>query len=406
MKAIFGSTIIIALGQVSYGLAQWGLITFLIQSHGLSVAGEYALALAIITPVILFFNFSLREVLSTDVANKRSFTEFFNLRLISIVVTLVLISSLFLVLSLSKIAYLVLLTKAVEAISDLYCGAMQRAKRASAVGMSALLRSLFGALCFYGAYKVSGGVVGGFLGLIVSWAAVILFFDVKNSLVTNSSRLLRPKPSYLADYRVIIQETAPLFISLSLTSLVFNIPRYALSSEELGLFTAIISFALFANLVCIAIGQAIINPLSRAFESANVAGFLKLVVFGQAIATLLAIGLAALALIAGEWLLYLIYGASVSQYADLFLPLMIIAAPLYWAQVFNYVAISVHAYKFHTATTILSGVVSAIIAMLLTPHLGVLGAGIAMGTAGVVQMFGYAIGVYYKFKVRGQSVRI
>src|SRR6478736_8178439 len=71
-------------GNVLYSACQWGIVLVLAKLGTAVQVGEYALALAVSAPVVLFANLHLRVLLASDVNNKFSFGQYLTFRFLSL----------------------------------------------------------------------------------------------------------------------------------------------------------------------------------------------------------------------------------------------------------------------------------------------------------------------------------
>src|ERR1700722_19919757 len=67
-------------GNVVYAICQWGMIVALAKMGNSFMIGQFALGLAIATPVLMFTNLHLRVVQASDAKRLYSFREYLQLR--------------------------------------------------------------------------------------------------------------------------------------------------------------------------------------------------------------------------------------------------------------------------------------------------------------------------------------
>src|SRR5579871_1476894 len=116
-------------GNIVYYGSQWGVLALIAKLSDAAAAGRYALALAIVTPVMLLANLQLRAVLATDSRQRNAFRDYLAVRVIT---------TLLAVLGLCVFAWaanrweitVILLwiaaAKIPESISDIFYGLMQQ----------------------------------------------------------------------------------------------------------------------------------------------------------------------------------------------------------------------------------------------------------------------------------------
>ena len=69
------------IGDALYAACQWGLLMVLARLGTPEMVGQFALALAVTAPVIIFSNLGLRPLQSTDACHQFAFGDYLTLRL-------------------------------------------------------------------------------------------------------------------------------------------------------------------------------------------------------------------------------------------------------------------------------------------------------------------------------------
>ena len=130
------------IGNVVQAGAQWGIVVVLARLGDADSVGGYALALAIVSPVFLFFNMHLRALLATDVSLNTSVGTYFSLRLAtaSAATVLLLAAACFRGPEQGLVLAGLALAKAFEAISELLYGELQRTGQMDRIGKSMIVR--------------------------------------------------------------------------------------------------------------------------------------------------------------------------------------------------------------------------------------------------------------------------
>ncbi|MDP2995871.1 MAG: hypothetical protein Q8N47_00195, partial [Bryobacterales bacterium] len=68
-------------GNVIYAAGQWAILSLIAKLGGGEMLGQYALAVAVTTPVVMLSHLNLRAVLATDVGRQRPFGDYLAVRL-------------------------------------------------------------------------------------------------------------------------------------------------------------------------------------------------------------------------------------------------------------------------------------------------------------------------------------
>ena len=71
-------------GNVVYAGCQWGMLVVLAKLGSPARVGEFALALAVTAPILMFTNLALRAVQATDSRQEYTFGDYLGLRLLSL----------------------------------------------------------------------------------------------------------------------------------------------------------------------------------------------------------------------------------------------------------------------------------------------------------------------------------
>ena len=131
-------------GNVVYAACQFGMLSVLAKLGSPSIVGQYALGLAITAPVFMMTNLQLRGVQATDAHHEFGFADYFTLRLISTLLgtLVILLLTLFAVYDTSTKMVIVLVAgaKAIETISDVIAGHLQKSERLDQVARALMIR--------------------------------------------------------------------------------------------------------------------------------------------------------------------------------------------------------------------------------------------------------------------------
>lgn len=379
-------------GNLTYGAGQWVTLMLLAKLAGPVMLGQFALGLAISTPVFMLANLSLRNVLATDARKQFPLGGYLALRLIATPLAMLVVAGITLGCDYSsatvKVVVAVALAKAMESISLILYGFMQRQERMDRVGRSQLFRGILPpvgmGLCLW----LTGEVLWGTLAMAAAWGLVLAVYDLPNA-----ARLLaemrRKSPSRdglkplfdLGTLRSLLVTALPLGLTFMFVALNINIPRYFFDEHNLGIFAAVASPILVGNMVILSMGQASMPRLARDSAERNPSAFKALLLRLLGLATLLGVCGLALALLAGGPILNLLFTPEIAEHTHL-LNLLVVAAIIEFnASLLGSAVIATRAFSHllvaYAAITPLALLFSA----LLIPALGLPGAAWAlMGT--------------------------
>jgi len=378
-------------GNAVYAAGQWAILSLAAKLGGREMLGQYALAVAVTTPVVMLSHLNLRAVLATDMEERHRFGDYLAVRLATTGLGLGGIA----VIAWGAgyrgpLAAVILATGAaqsVENVSDIYYGAMQRRERMDQIARSMMARSVVSAAAFGAAVWASGSLVAGVAALGLGRAAVLLVYDRPRGPA--GERVARPE---WGEGWKIARTALPLGVVLMLVALNSNLPRYAieryLGTLELGAFAAAASFVTAGSTLVNAIGQAATPRLARYASQRNRARFLRLSLQLGALALGLGAAGAAAAGLAGKLALSVVYRPEYAAYGGVLTAALGAAGLGYLAATFGYVITAARAFRVQAP---LLGCVAAccgVAAWLLVPRFGLYGAVMALAAAACVQIAG------------------
>src|SRR5689334_19060156 len=254
-------------GNVVYAAGQWALLSLIAKLGSAEMLGQYALAVAITSPVAMLSHLNLRAVIATDVAGKHPFGDYVVVRLLATVVGLAAIATLAWIAAPGARMVPVILAAGVaqsaENVSDTFYGAFQRKDRMDKIARSMMGRALLSATALGVVLWITRDVVFATVALAVARVISLLLFDIR----TGESLARGPRSGQW----LIFQTALPLGAVLMLVTLNTNLPRYAiertLGTRELGGFAAAASFLTTGNTVVNALGQSATPRLARFFAA-------------------------------------------------------------------------------------------------------------------------------------------
>ena len=284
-------------------IAQWATMLFVARLIGLKAAGDYAIALAIVNPVILFAALQLRTIQVADAGGRYRFADILHLR-----IWMLLAAGLAVVQfgTLTKVSLTLLLGllawKGAESVADIYHGAFQKSGRMDWVAQSIVTRSAMLLALVIGA-GWSGQPLG--YGLAAagfgSWL-IFLSFDraqARQLGLDEGASLLPSWPPPWTSFRALLASGFPLGVAMMLISLCASVPRFALERfagrEALGLFATTAALAQTLALLMNAFSQASSAGLAKSAHGGDFDSFrgeiARLLFVGTAVLTLALSGL-------------------------------------------------------------------------------------------------------------------
>jgi O-antigen/teichoic acid export membrane protein len=306
------------------------------------VVGRFAFGLSIAAPILMLSNLQLRQVQASDAINKYAFGDYFTVRWLTTSMALLVIAGVCFFARRGSYASWVLLViglaKAVESIGDVIHGLFQKHERMDIIAISMSLKGVLSIAAMGATYWYTHSLLASVLAMGFAWTITILLYDMNmaNSFLrqiggtaTWRSGIFAYRCSSMRAVWRLMVESVPLGAVMCLISLHTNIPRLVIErcsgEHALGLFVAISYFMQIGFLIEVALGQAAIPRLAQFFAQRRYDRFQWLV--WQCLFVALALGIAGVggAMIAGRFILMLVYGAEYAQHNTILVWMMVAA---------------------------------------------------------------------------------
>lgn len=380
-------------GYTVYAGCQWGMLVSLAKLGTAAMVGQFALGLAITAPLLMFTNLQLRSVLATDSRDEYKFADYLGLRLSC---TLLALLSLPVIAFFSRcgvttfvVVVLVGVAKGIESISDVYFGRLQQHELMQPMAKSLIVKGLLSLVTFWLALRVTRNLIWAAAGLIVAWALVLLFYDMRVAQLAAGGGFVFPSFSP-GTMRRLAWRSLPLGVMSMLVSLNVNIPRYfiegRLGAAALGIFAALIYPMTAGTFVVTALGQSALPVLARNFAAGNKIGqpFLTLLLKICASGLLLGAAGVMLCLGAGRQLLTAFYRPEYAKHVNVLVWLAVAASLNYVATFLNAGVTATREFSVLTVPYILQATLALGMSAALVSYAGLLGA--AWASCGISAM--------------------
>ena len=358
-------------GNFIFAFSQWVILIFFARMTNQENLGQYALALAIVTPIFAVGNLQLRPLYILDVNSeqKYTYTHFYYLRLICSFIALAccLVVGLFFNVSI-LVLLLVGLLKFFESYSDIIYAYYNAHHQTQLISKSLFLK---------GTLSVLAVAVG--LYLFDFYTALILFLFVYLVVWLVIDNLYIQKTQEIKKMSLdleIMKSAIPMGISLGIVTLQSNIPRLFLdqyaSIEAVGIFTVLSYFIIVGSIFINSICQYLSPRLTHAWNH-NRAYFKKLLSMALLVAGGLGLIAIFLSYFIGEFVLNLVYGAEYIAYTDAFVLTMVAGFILYLATVLGYTLTAIGFIKQQVYLFSIVLIFSVLVSYLCIPEYGIIG---------------------------------
>jgi O-antigen/teichoic acid export membrane protein len=306
-------------GNLFHALCQWGVLVALAKLGSAEYLGEFALGLAIATPVFMFTDLNLRAFQATDARGQFEFSDYWVVRLLGVTVSLVAIGGALLVGGWSResalVIFVVALGKACESLSDITYGLFQKHERMGAIALSLALRGAFSTLALISVLWLTGSLLAAVGAMTIARLLVLMGRDLWVSHRLESLHLAWSPPTI----RRVVRSALPLGIVMMLVSLNASLPlywiRHELGTVQVAYFAALLYFLSVGRVVIDAITQPASPRLARHLQEGRGDAFrslqFRMVGFGLAVGAACVLG----ALLLGEPLLAFFYAPEYGRHA-------------------------------------------------------------------------------------------
>ena len=405
LKANFSWTLF---GNVLYSSSQFGILIVLAKIGSPEIVGQFTLALALSSPIFLFFNFKLRAVQATDQSNQYTFNEYYNLRLITSVIVIVILIIIMSLTNYSTEVKIIIMgvgiAKFFDALSDIVHGLIQKNEAMHIIAKSIILKGMLSLFLIAVSYYLTRELVISIGLMAISSLIIYYFFDVPQS------------KRYGAKYKVnlylnsrlmkLLILSLPLGITVVLGSLNTNIPRYFIEhyngQYELGIFAGISFLLVACGTLINALGQVVTPRLANYYQ------FQKFKLFYQLLYKSIIIGffIGILGLIIvyflGEQILTVVYTKEYANYNNVFMIIMIGAIFLYTTVFFGTGLTAMRKFKLQLPIHVFSFCVVLLTSVIFIPKYGVTGGAFVILFGNLASSIGYfSTFIYIKYTENG-----
>lgn len=372
-----------------FAAGQWAILSLTAKLGGSEMLGQYALALAVATPIAMLSHLNLRAVLATDIERRHPFGDYLAVRLATVAAGLA--ATLAVAWGFGygwpRAVAIILagLVLNLDNLSDIYYGALQRRERMDKVAVSMGARGVLSAPAFGLAIAWTHSLAAGMAALALSRAAVLLLYDIPTAIPGESLERAGAQGA-------IFRTALPLGIVLMLTALTANLPRYAierdLGAAQLGAYAAVASFIAVGSTIMNALGQAATPRLARYSSGRELRLFRGLALKLAGIAFLLGCAGVAVAAVLGPFVLRLLYRPEYTAYAGLLVWVMAAAVLAYVSMALGFVVTSTRAFAAQAPLLAVVAATAGMASWALVPRFGLEGAVIALAAAWAAQIAG------------------
>jgi len=397
-------------GNVVYAVCQWSVLVALAKLGSPVIVGQFVLGLAVVTPIVTFSMLSLRAVQSTDARREYAFADYFGLRLLNTALAMAAIVAIAPLVASSRetvwVIIIVGLAAVPESISDVLYGLLQQRERMNRIAVSMMLKGPLMLVSMAGAMLITQNVCWAIGAIGISRLLVLAFYDLPGGVwvlgasCSPAASNRRPREGIAPrwDRAVMGQLTwlaLPLGVTVMLSSLVGNIPRYfvehELGTRELGVFAAIAYLMFVGTTLVSALGQSASPRLAQYYAAGRMSAYRRLLLRLVMVGAALGIAGVAIAAIAGRELLAFFYAPEYAENNAVFVWLMAAAGISYMASFLGYGMTAARYFKVQILMNCLTVCTAIAACWILVPQNGLQGAAVATLAASGIQLTAVAL---------------
>ena len=403
-----------SLGTVAMAVSNWGGLVILAKMASTEVVGDFALTLAIATPVAALAFFAIRPMVATDAVNEFRFQDYLGVQLASCVVCmgiLILIAVLGYFHAEVNMAVLTVGTaKLIEGTSNVFYGLMLKHNRTGRMAVSMVTKATGGLVALSLGYHFTGSIAVMGMAVAVWWILILLFIDVpcmsRLLIEHEGGSIWSYRPRFYTLWKVVCV-CAPAGGTTFLRMLNQNIAPYFiqvfLGRTSLGIFAASMVVSRAVRLLFVGLSQAVGPRLSQYYRKRPDA-YLGLILKMLAVALVLGVSVMTVAWLLGRFILTVVFQP---EFADSHgvLVLLLLAATV--TLQYNIIRIAMIAARYLVALiaqVLATTVVTGISCWLLVPQYGLVGAAGALVISAVFELVLAAFLLIRKF--RSEQCRI
>lgn len=410
-------------GNTAYFFSKYAVLIVMAKIGNPVMMGQFALGLAISTPIFLFMDLALRPVMVTDPQRRFHFIEYLTVRVASSLAGCAIVAAIAGISNNSSETKLVVITvamlRALESLSDIYYAVFQLNKRLDIVSISQILKSTLSISALTIVLYVTNSVVLSVIAFLLPVGLLFLVFDLywfsRIGIIEGQARQFRSSLlcQLIRRFRSVwrsrpIQQLVrlafPLGGAVVLSSFAVYIPsyfvKYYYGEAVLGIFAAISSFMRVNGLVVNSLGQAAVVRLSEHFGDQERTAFsrllTRLVLLGVSIG-LLGILVAA---IAGKYVLAFFFQPEFGRYSMVLVIFMATSTLENIAVFLGFGMTAGRMLKIQPLVFFGSVVTSVVSSFLLIPSQQILGAAIVFGVISLFRIAGSLVCIQHILRFR------
>jgi O-antigen/teichoic acid export membrane protein len=284
--------------NVVFALSQWGILAVLVKAGSQEIVGQFAIGLAISTPLFMFAGLELRILLATDRTKAFAFNQYLTLRLVGGTLAMALATGIAYwnyPHATAMVVVAVSFGKLIELIADTFHGLLQSYERMDRVSRSTLMHGITSCGFLAAAILITQSVFIATMMAAIGRLLVLVLYDIRVSSPFRGIRVdthasadptedaSKTKPSRDKRRSIVLAILGmPLAIKVLLISLNNNAARYFVAAfcglAGLGVFVPVTAVATAGTSITRALNQAVAAPLAACRAAGDFVAFRGIVI--------------------------------------------------------------------------------------------------------------------------------
>ncbi len=310
--------------NIVYSFAQWSVLAGLAKFTSMEMVGRYCLGIAFVAPVMVLTNLQLREILFADQKSSFPLPVYVAVRVLGSLLQIGISLSLAGMFQVKIIPVISALSvvKAVEALSDILYGVLQKHERMGAVAVSRMMAGAGGFSGLLITVILFDSLVAGLMVQALVLSLILVAYDwPKARALARREEMASLRPDFA--WRMIARLSilaAPMGLAMGVNMLNVYLPRHAvfyfLGESQLGIYATLASLVMVGTIALLALGQSAGPRLAAYYVRSEHRRFSQLSFF--LIAAAFGVGAAGVcgAWFFGEEVLRILFNSDVAGFSD------------------------------------------------------------------------------------------
>lgn len=379
------------LGNGVFAFAQWLQISLISKYSSIDTLGFFTLALGIISPVFMFTGLQLRTLIITDAESEHEFSTFFNLRILTSVLSLIIIVLIGVFLpnkELFPFLFLLSFQKILEGLSELFNSKQQQQEKIENLALSLSLKGISIIFSIWLGLIVFQSLFIGLLLILFFYIIILFFNDYRNYKKEAPQKFTFKAPFH--EIRKLIIKGLPLGIVLLVISLNANVSKYFLEAycgtEKQAIYSSISYILIIGLFILDSLGQTFVPRLSKYYYNAEFYQFKKLTTTFVALSFFIGACLYLFSLFFGDIALKFLFNEKISEYSVFLSNYLLVSILIFIASSLGYTLTAMGEFKVQPFINITILLVNIILSFFLIEKYELNGVIIGLGACFSIQI--------------------